>query len=65
MPKSHFTDEFKINAVRQITERGYSVAEVSARLGDSIHPFICGRRSSASLLMRLLKLIDSHPRYAA
>nr|MBX2830185.1 transposase [Rhodospirillales bacterium] len=27
MPKSHFTDEFKIDAVRQITERGYSVAE--------------------------------------
>ncbi|WP_022732218.1 transposase, partial [Thalassospira lucentensis] len=37
MPKSHFTDEFKINAVRQITERGYSVAEVSARLGVSTH----------------------------
>ncbi|WP_430475495.1 IS3 family transposase [Thalassospira lucentensis] len=37
MPKSHFTDEFKIDAVRQITERGYSVAEVSARLGVSTH----------------------------
>ena len=37
MPKIHFTDEFKIDAVRQITERGYSVAEVSARLGVSTH----------------------------
>lgn len=35
MPKSHFSDEFKIDAVRLITERGYSVAEVSARLGVS------------------------------
>jgi len=35
VPKSHFTDEFKIDAVRQITERGYSVPEVSARLGVS------------------------------
>ena len=37
MTKSHFTDEFKIDAVKQITERGYSVAEVSNRLGVSTH----------------------------
>jgi transposase len=34
---SRFTPEFKDEAVRQITERGYSVAEVSARLGVSAH----------------------------
>lgn len=28
-----FTPEFKVEAVRKIAERGYSVAEVSARLG--------------------------------
>ena len=32
-----FTPEFKEEAVRQITERGYSVAEVSNRLGVSAH----------------------------
>ncbi|HHO9692720.1 TPA: IS3 family transposase [Escherichia coli] len=32
-----FTPEFKEEAVRQITERGYSVAEVSDRLGVSAH----------------------------
>ncbi|WP_320731336.1 IS3 family transposase [Enterobacter sp. 148H3] len=32
-----FTPEFKEDAVRQITERGYSVAEVSDRLGVSAH----------------------------
>ncbi len=37
MSKSHFTDDFKIDAVKQITERGYSVAEVSKRLGVSTH----------------------------
>lgn len=37
MSKSYFTDEFKIDAVKQITERGYSVAEVSRRLGVSTH----------------------------
>jgi transposase len=32
-----FTPEFKEEAVRQITERGYSIAEVSERLGVSAH----------------------------
>ena len=32
-----FTPEFKQEPVRQIVERGYSVAEVSARLGVSAH----------------------------
>jgi transposase len=37
MSPPRFTPEFKEEAVRQITERGYSVAEVSARLGVSAH----------------------------
>lgn len=32
-----FRPEFKEEAVRQITERGYSVTEVSDRLGVSAH----------------------------
>jgi DNA polymerase-3 subunit epsilon len=35
MSKSNFSEEFKRDAVRQITERGYPVAEVSRRLGVS------------------------------
>ena len=37
MGTARFTPEFKEEAVRQITERGYSVAEVSDRLGFSAH----------------------------
>ncbi|ENT3364183.1 MULTISPECIES: IS3 family transposase [Salmonella] len=37
MGTPRFTPEFKEEAVRQITERGYSVAEVSDRLGVSTH----------------------------
>ena len=37
MSMQRFTPEFKQEAVRQIVERGYSVAEVSARLGVSAH----------------------------
>jgi len=35
MSKLNFTGEFKRDAVRQSTERGYPVAEVSQRLGVS------------------------------
>ena len=37
MGTPRFTPEFKEEAVRQITESGYSVAEVSDRLGVSAH----------------------------
>ena len=37
MGKSNFSDEFKRDAVAQITERGCRVAEVSERLGVSQH----------------------------
>lgn len=37
MGSTRFTPEFKEEAVKQVVERGYSVAEVSARLGVSAH----------------------------
>jgi transposase len=37
MGQQRFTPEFKDEAVRQVTERGYKVAEVAARLGVSSH----------------------------
>lgn len=37
MSKPRFTPEFKDEAVKQVVERGYSVAEVAARLGVSTH----------------------------
>lgn len=37
MTRPHFTEEFKIDALKQIMERGYSVADVSKRLGVSTH----------------------------
>ena len=40
----NFTDEFKRDAVAQITERGYPVAEVSKRLGVSQHSLYAWRR---------------------
>jgi transposase len=37
MGKANFSEEFKRDAVAQITERGYPVSEVSKRLGVSQH----------------------------
>jgi len=44
MRSGNFTDEFKRDAVAQITERGYPVAEVSQRLGVSQHSLYAWRK---------------------
>jgi transposase len=42
-----YTDEFKIEAVKQVTERGYKIAEVAERLGNI--------RSSRTARLNILK----------
>jgi transposase len=37
MSGKRYTEEFKIEAVKQVTERGHAAAEVAARLGVSAH----------------------------
>jgi len=37
MSKANFSDDFKQDAILQITERGYPVSEVARRLGVSQH----------------------------
>ncbi len=37
MSSKRYTEEFKIEAVRQVIDRGYSVAEVADRLGTTTH----------------------------
>jgi transposase len=37
MGQSNFTDDFRLDAIKHITERGHSVADVSTRLGVSTH----------------------------
>ncbi|PWW43605.1 transposase [Melaminivora alkalimesophila] len=37
MPKQPYPEEFKIEAVKHITERGHRVADVSAWIGGSRH----------------------------
>ena len=35
MQRTRYTEEFKAEAIKQVTERGYGVVEVSKRLGIS------------------------------
>lgn len=44
MSKGNYSDDFKRDAVAQITERGYRVAEVSQRLGVSAHSLYVWKR---------------------
>lgn len=44
MGTSTFSDDFKRDAVAQITERGYPVSEVSERLGVSKHSLYAWKR---------------------
>ena len=37
MSKKRYTEEFKIEAVKQVVDRGYSVADVAKRLGTTTH----------------------------
>lgn len=47
MGQPNFSDEFKRDAVAQITERGYRVADVSQRLGVSAHSLYAWKRQFA------------------
>ncbi|WP_230484008.1 IS3 family transposase [Sphingomonas sp. Leaf21] len=49
MGKPNFSDEFKRDAVVQITERGYPVAEVSQRLGVSPHSLYAWKKRFAKV----------------
>jgi len=53
MGTSNFSDDFKRDVVAQITERSYSVSEVSKRQGVSAQSLYGRRRSSPRPLIRV------------
>jgi len=58
MSSKRYTEEFKVEAVRQVVERSHSVAEVASRLGMTTHRLsaIFGTNAWAGSLMRLSRL---------
>ena len=44
MSSKRYSEEFKVEAVKQITERGYPVQEMADRLGVTTHSLYAWRR---------------------
>ena len=44
MSSKRYTDEFKFEAVRQVTKRGFKVAEVAEQLGITTHSLYASLR---------------------
>jgi len=54
-----YNEEFKIEAVKQVTERGYSVAEVAERLGTTTHSLYAWLKRYGEQDPQQLKQADS------
>ena len=44
MSSKRYTEAFKVEAVKQVTDRGHAVADVAGRLGISIHCLYAWRK---------------------
>ena len=56
-----YPEEFKIEAVKQVTEKGHSVAEVAARLGTTTHSRPLAKvnlRASNSVFLQLNSFLN-------
>jgi len=54
-----YTEEFRIEAVKQITERGYSVAEVAERLGTTTHSLYAWIKRYGEQSPQQIRMADS------
>ncbi len=54
-----YNEEFKIEAVKQVTERGYSVAQVAERLGTTTHSLYAWLKRYGEQGPQQLKQADS------
>ncbi len=62
MSKPRYTVEFKAEAVKQVTDRGYSVAEVADRLGVSTHSLYAWLRAAGTVNTNLICPVFSEVR---
>ncbi len=65
MTRQRYPETFKIEAVKQITERGRPVVDVARALGVSSHSLYACSGSTVSPLTSSSKSLPCKPRYAA
>jgi transposase len=58
MQGKRYPEEFKIEAVKQVTDRGYSVAEVADRLGTTTHSLYAWLKKYSKKSPRLADKLD-------
>ena len=58
MSNKRYTEEFKIEAVKQITERGYSITDVANRLGVTTHSLYAWRKKYGQGSQKAAELDD-------
>ena len=61
MSSQRYTPEFEQEAVRKVVERGYSVAEVAAKLGVTTHCLYkgqCGHHRPDECMTRFISAIN-------
>jgi len=61
MSRQRYPEEFKIEAVKQMTEKGKPVADVAQRLGMSVHSLTRGSTSSTSPKSSVSKTMINKP----
>jgi len=64
MTGKRYTEEFKIEAVKQVTERGYSVAEVAERLGVTTNSLYTWTKRYGEQSPQQLAKADDHAEIA-
>ena len=65
MSRQRYPEEFKIEAVKQVTEKGKPVADVAQRLGMSVHSLYAGSSSTANPKISVSKTMTSKPNCAS
>ena len=59
MASKQYTNEFKAEAVKQVTERGFAVAEAAKRLGVSSHSLYQWLRKAKSEALAHIRGVDA------
>ena len=62
MSSKSYPDEFKIEAVKQVTEQDHSIADVASRLGTTTHSLYAWSRSLALIHQTLRQQLLGRPR---